>query len=153
MEVHQSLPAQYLHNPYMVKTEQPPSAPSTPPNEDSNRTVTQQRRPANGPVVSLSSCSADHRLYGQNNISAVQSLSPRNTQNVVSLSSCSADHRLYGQNNISAVQSLSPRNTQNVVSLSSCSADHRLYGQNNISAVQSLSPRNTQNGILRNHKN
>uniref|UniRef100_A0A914ZD51 C2H2-type domain-containing protein n=1 Tax=Parascaris univalens TaxID=6257 RepID=A0A914ZD51_PARUN len=81
MEVHQSLPAQYLHNPYMVKTEQPPSAPSTPPNEDSNRTVTQQRRPANGPVVSLSSCSADHRLYGHNNISAVQSLSPRNTQN------------------------------------------------------------------------
>ncbi|KHN86333.1 PR domain zinc finger protein 5 [Toxocara canis] len=49
MEVHQSLPAQYLHNPYLVKTEQPPSAPSTPPNEDITHTVTQQRRPANGP--------------------------------------------------------------------------------------------------------
>lgn len=43
MEVHQSLPAQYLHNPYLVKSEQTSSGSesrSPPPNEHLAHTVT-----------------------------------------------------------------------------------------------------------------
>ncbi|MFH4974357.1 hypothetical protein AB6A40_001066 [Gnathostoma spinigerum] len=67
MEVHQSLPTHYLHNPYMVKEEQPTSAPSTPPNDEISH-IMAHRRTSNGSVSTLSSCSTDHRLYTHNRV-------------------------------------------------------------------------------------
>uniref|UniRef100_A0A0N5AZB5 Zinc finger protein n=1 Tax=Syphacia muris TaxID=451379 RepID=A0A0N5AZB5_9BILA len=63
MEVHQSLPTHYLPSSYIVKPEQPPSAPSTPPIDDVPHTVNQAHLNPSS-VTSMSSCSTDHRLYG-----------------------------------------------------------------------------------------
>ncbi|VDD86979.1 unnamed protein product [Enterobius vermicularis] len=69
MEVHQSLPAQYLPSSFIVKSEQPPSAPSTPPSDDASQQIPQTLLTSPS-VTSMSSCSSDHRLYSHDNNAA-----------------------------------------------------------------------------------